>query len=127
MVCRITMVREYTTLNPKPKTLIRITMVREYTNATTTTLCTGGDNLQCRLDGFSRGVQYTLTVSASNDPRLETSFGPESLPLVVSTPASLPTVTILSFSNTTSESTTIHWAAEDGGMEITGYQIRFQV
>lgn len=111
---------------PLPIIGYRITSVREYTNATTTTICGGGRNLQCRLEGFSRGVKYTLTIAATNDPRIETSFGPESLPITVSTPASLPTVAILGFSATTAVSTTVHWSAEDGGLPISGYKISFQ-
>jgi hypothetical protein len=104
----------------------RISSRRDGREEVALTLCTGGDNLMCRLEGFLRGVTYIITVAAANDPRLETSFGPESAPLVITTPASLPTMSIERFTGTTANATTIHWYTETGGLPMLGYLVRVQ-
>jgi hypothetical protein len=104
----------------------RISSRREGRTEGTATFCSGGDNLSCRLEGFLRGVTYIITVSATNDPRLETSFGPESAPLIITTPASLPTMSIVRFTGTTANSTTVHWYTETGGLPMVGYLVRVQ-
>ena len=97
------------------------------------TFCSGGsapvDGIpgavsECVLAGLYNGKLYTISIAASNDPRLETSFGPDSTPMILQTKASLPTVVNIAFTDTSGYYTSIHWTAYDGGLPIQGYSLR---
>jgi hypothetical protein len=96
------------------------------------TFCSGGaipvDGIpgavtECVLAGLVNGKLYAIRISASNDPRLETSFGPESEPMMLQTKAALPTVVSIQFTETSGYSTKIHWTTFDGGLSIIGYSL----
>ncbi len=82
---------------------------------------------ECVLAGLENGKLYTISMSASNDPRLETSFGPVSEPMMLQTKPALPTVVNIDFAQTSAYSTTIEWTTYDGGLPIEGYSLRIKV
>jgi len=101
--------------------------------STAQTFCSGGsppvDGVPgavsgCVLAGLQNGKLYTITISASNDPRLETSFGPDSTPMLLQTKAALPTVLNINFEDTAAYSTKILWTTYDGGLPIVGFSLR---
>ena len=99
------------------------------------TFCSGGSPpvdgvpgavTNCVLAGMENGKLYTITISASNDPRLETSFGPVSTPMMLQTKPALPTVVNIGFVDTGAYSTKIEWTTYDGGLAIEGYSLRIK-
>ena len=97
------------------------------------TFCSGGsvpvDGVagavtECVLAGLLNGKLYSIRMSASNDPRFETNFGPESEPMLLQTKAALPTVVNIHFTETSAYSTKIHWTTYDGGLPIVGYSFQ---
>ena len=65
-------------------------------------------------------------MAASNDPRLETNFGPDSTPMLLQTKSALPTVVNIGFTDTSSYGTKISWTTYDGGLPIQGYSLRMK-
>lgn len=79
---------------------------------------------ECVLAGLVNGKLYTITSSASNDPRLETNFGPDSEAMLLQTKPALPTVVNIQFTDTSAYATKIMWTTYDGGLPIVGYALR---
>ena len=97
------------------------------------TYCSGGsvpvDGVgvaECVLAGLENGKVYQIVMSASNDPRLETNFGPDSEEMILQTKAALPTVVDIHFSEISTYSTKIHWTTFDGGLSIEGFDLRIR-
>ena len=62
-------------------------------------------------------------MAATNDPRLETNYGPETAPAVFRTKAALPHLTITAIANRTSQGATVVWAATGGSEPNASYRL----
>ena len=81
--------------------------------------CTSLDRLACDIDGLENGVEYTVTVTATN----ELGTGPPSAAITRSTPVLVPSAPRSPLVRESFTRIEVNWSApeSDGGRPITGY------
>lgn len=81
--------------------------------------CTTLDRLACDIDGLENGVEYTVTVTATN----ELGTGPPSAAITRSTPVLLPSAPRSPLVRESFTRIEVNWSApeSDGGRPVTGY------